>query len=135
MATHNQVTSIQLICCNSREWYHKRCLKEQAFRLEDEFKCPNCSDFDTFRENMLQNGVYIPKSDSVAQYRSFNGEDDAVEINPPQKKKRIRKDWIHEATFLSKKEADKFLVDEGWGYYYDKNSDDGVTITYRCKHV
>lgn len=134
MGTHDQVTSIQLICCNSKEWYHKRCLKEQAFRLEDEFKCPNCSDVDTFRENMLQNGVFIPKSDSVAQYRSFNGED-AVEINPPQKKKRIRKDWIHEATFLSKKEADKFLADEGWGYFFENKSDDGVTITYRCKHV
>lgn len=109
MGEHNQVTSLQTVCCSTKEWYHKQCLKEQAFRLEDDFKCPCCGDVDAFRENMLYNGIYIPKSNTVAQYNSIVGD---LDIEPPQKKRRVRKNWIHEKTFETKKEADQFLVDE-----------------------
>lgn len=94
MQNHNPVTSIQLICCETDKWYHKRCLKEQSFSLEDDFKCPSCGDVDTFRENMLLNGIFIPQSSSVAQYNSFQENSEVVQSEPPQKRRRVHKDWI-----------------------------------------
>lgn len=132
MGVHNPVTSMQTVCCaNTDEWYHKLCFKKKAVELEDDFQCPTCSDYADFRDNMLANGIYIPKSRAVALYRSF---DDSVE-EPPQKKKRIHKEWILEKAFSSKAEADQFLVDENWGYQYSNKSDNGVRINYRCKLV
>lgn len=132
MGEQNEVTSLQTVCCASSGWYHRSCLKVQAFNAQDDFRCPNCGDEDTFRENMQLNGIYIPKSNTMAQYNSFNGD---LDVEPPQKKRRIRKDWIYERTFKTKAEADKFLSEGNWGYHYDNKSEDGVNITYRCKSV
>lgn len=124
-----------MVCCSKDEWYHRRCLKERAFQLEDDFVCPSCSDIDVFRENMLFNGVFIPQSNAIALYQSINDEN-GLDIGPPQKKRRIHKDWIFETTFKTKSEADKFLFDGNWGFLYDNKSDDGtITVTFRCKLV
>lgn len=132
MESHNPVTSIQMVCCSTGEWYHKKCLKEKANALEDDFSCPKCCDVDAFRENMLMNGVFIPKSSAIALYTSFAADNNNVENEPPRKKKRVHKDWIYERTFKTKKEADKFLKDENWSYQYRNNSENGMRITYRC---
>lgn len=71
MGEHNDVSSLQTICCSSGEWYHKRCLKEQACQLRDDFKCPKCADVEAFRENMLFNGIFIPNNNAMQLYRSF----------------------------------------------------------------
>lgn len=131
MGKFNPVTSLQTICCSGGEWYHKLCLKKQAFELEDEFQCPACADYDEFRENMQKNGIFIPKSQAVALYRSF----ETTEPEPATKKKRVHKDWILEKTFSNKAEADQFLIDENWAYYYENKSEAGVRINYRCKNV
>lgn len=131
MGQFNPVTSIQTVCCSGGEWYHKLCFKKQAFQLQDDFQCPACGDHDEFRENMQENGIFTPKSQAVALYRSF----DEPEAEQPPKKRRVHKDCILEAFFLSKEEADKFLIDENWAYYYENKSDAGVRINYRCKSV
>lgn len=76
MGEHHPVTSLQMVCCTTGEWFHKRCLKEQASLLGDDFKCPKCLCVDEFKENMLSIGVFIPKIDSIAQYRSGEEDDD-----------------------------------------------------------
>lgn len=132
MGAQNPVQSIQMVCCSSGDWFHKSCLKERAYQQQDDFVCPKCADVDVFRENMQMNGVYIPKSAAVALYSSFNGSNE-TENEPQQKKRRISKDWIYEKTFSCKSDADKFLHDENWGYHYENKSENGLTITYRCK--
>lgn len=134
MGEYHKTSSMQTVCCESNEWFHKKCLKERAYKLEDDFCCPSCGDFDNFRENMLFNSVFIPKSNPLAQYRSFH-DDHNSEMEPAQKKRRVRKDWILETTFTCKKEAEQFIKDGNWGYFYENKSNDGVSITYRCKHV
>lgn len=69
MGDYNAITSLQMVCCSSGLWFHKLCLKQKALELEDEFKCPICADDGTFRENMMMNGVFYPKSNDV--YKSF----------------------------------------------------------------
>lgn len=136
MGEHNDVSSLQTICCSSGEWYHKRCLKEQACQLRDDFKCPKCADVEAFRENMLFNGIFIPNNNAMQLYRSFNaGDNDAIALEPLAKKRRVRKDWIYNKTFNTKAEADRFIQDGNWGYMYDNDSDDGKSITYRCNLV
>lgn len=134
MGSHNPVSSLQMICCSSGEWFHKQCLKEQAHQLADDFACPKCSDVDAFRENVLMNGIFIPNNNVIALYTSAIENDDE-ENQPPQKKRRIHKEWIHETTFKSKKEADDFLIRENWAYQYRNKSENGIRITFRCKHV
>lgn len=131
MGVFNAVTSLQMVCCSTGNWFHKLCLKKQAFELEDEFKCPNCADDEAFRENMMMNGIFIPKSSAIALYQSF----DETEPGPASKKRRIHKQWIYEQTFSSKKAVDEFLAAENWGYHYENKSDAGLRINYRCKLV
>lgn len=132
MEDHNPVTSIQLICCSFNEWFHKQCLKEQAVSLGDKFKCPSCGDTDSFRENMQMNGIYIPESSGIALYRSLRDENVDVEAAPPTKRRRIHKDWIYQQTFSSKSEADEYLENGNWRYFYSNTSTAGERITYRC---
>lgn len=133
MGPHNPVLSLQMVCCQSGEWFHLQCLRKQANTLEDYFVCPKCPDVDNFRENMLLNGVYIPKSSAVALYNSLVGEN--VENEPPQKRRRIHKEWIFEQAFKNKQEADSFIKDGFWGYNYRTNSENGIRIVFRCKHL
>lgn len=99
--------------------------------LEDEFKCSNCDDNDVFRENMMMNGIFIPKSNSLPLYQSF----DEAEPGPTPKKRRIHKSWLFDRTFPSKEAADTFLNEENWGQHYQNKSDDGTRINYRCKQM
>lgn len=63
MGAFEQAKSLKLICCSDMNWYHKNCLKQMAFDLNDDFDCPNCGSRQEFRENMLLNGIYIPYVD------------------------------------------------------------------------
>lgn len=74
---------------------------------------------------------FLFKSTTIAQYQSF----DETDAEPAQKKRRVHKPWIYEQTFASKKLAEEFLKAENWGYHYENNSDAGLRINYRCKHV
>lgn len=114
MGEFNAVSSLQMMCCSTDQWFHKLCLKKQAVQMEDDFKCPNCANSEVFRENMMMNGVFIPKSSAIALYNSF----DETEPGPSQKKRRVHKSWIYERTFSNKKAADEFLQQENWGYHY-----------------
>lgn len=100
--------SLQLICCQTDKWYHKKCLKKEAFSLQDDFKCPSCGDVDMFRGNMQDNGIYIPQSCPVAEYNSFREVDDVTPSAPLSKRRRVHKNWILETTFENKKEAEEF---------------------------
>lgn len=80
---------------------------------------------------MLENGIFIPQSNFIPLYNSMNGYDDR-ENQPPQKQRRVHKGWIYERTFDSKEDADKFLKDDNFSYYYENKSSKGIRITYRC---
>lgn len=55
-------------------------------------------------------------------------------LSPNHHKRRgVHKEWILERTFANKADADAFLIEENWGYYYENESDAGVRINYRCK--
>lgn len=131
MGPHNPVTSLQMICCSSSEWYHKKCLKVQANEFGDDFVCPRCSDVETCRANMLENGIYIPQTNSIALYSSFIADNDQENL-PPPKRKRIHKGWIYEQTFSTKEEAEKFLKDSNFSYHYRNIAESGIRINYRC---
>lgn len=122
------------MCCESDKYFHVQCLREQACALKDNFCCPLCENFDSFRECMLLNGVYIPQSESViAQYRSGDESDDEDNSQPVPKRKRTHKQWVYEKSFATKAIADKFLEEEHFAYYYRNKSESGMRITYRCK--
>lgn len=124
MSEHSTKDSLQLICCTDSKWYHKQCLKQMAFALKDNFKCPSCSNCDDFRENMLSNGVFIPD----ATYLSEN-----VDATPIAKRKRVHKDWIFAQTFESKLQAIAAVkAEKCWSYFYDNKSSLGVRVNYRC---
>lgn len=125
---------MQMVCCSTGKWFHKRCLKQQAFSLGDDFKCPSCKNVDDFRENMQLNGIFIPESSAVAQYTSFHEQDNLAEIAPPQKRKRFHKDWIFVRTFENKNEAEGFMKGK-WSYHYSNDSASGIRVTYRCPKV
>lgn len=132
MQEHDPVTSLQFSCCSSDKWFHKRCLKQHAHTLGDNFKCPLCQNVDEFRENMQLNGIYIPESSSVAQY---NSDDDFDAAPPPQpKRRRVHKQWIFGRTFESKKEAEELMKDK-WSYHYPTGSENGRRVVYRCPKV
>lgn len=88
MGPHNSVQSIQVVCCADNRWYHKACLKQIVFTLNDNFDCPTCDNRDEFRRNMQANGIYIPNCNYMPK---------PVEIQAPKsKRRRTHKDWIRE---------------------------------------
>lgn len=135
MGEYDRLNSLKAVCCPDDKWFHKRCLKEQALLNQDDFSCPCCGNSDEFRDNLLINGIFIPKGNDVARYQSFAIAEEDAQLEMPQKKRRIHKNWIFVRTFESKEEADKFLEDENWSYSYKNVSSDGIRITYRCKLV
>ncbi|XP_055307394.1 uncharacterized protein LOC129571604 [Sitodiplosis mosellana] len=125
MDEYNPMKSLQLVCCVNKSWYHKECLKEMAFSMNDDFVCPNCNDKDEFQHNMLANGIYIPDKNYLPK--------PSKEIEPNAKKRRVHKDWIFDKTFESKQEAVVAIKAERyWSYHYRNKSDDGIRINYRC---
>lgn len=125
MNEFNAIKSMQLICCTNNRWYHKECLKEMAFSMNDDFVCPSCDDKDEFQHNMLANGIFIPSKDYLPKPNE--------EIEPQPKKRRIHKDWIFEKTFKSHVESAQAVKEEKcWSYYYKNKSCAGTRINYRC---
>lgn len=114
MGPNNSIQSLQVVCCSDGRWYHKTCLKQLAFTLNDDFDCPTCDNRDQIRQNMqakgifIRNGTYIPKP---------------VDTNKAQESKRhrIHKNWIREKTFSTKSKALVFVEAEmSWLYSYLK---------------
>lgn len=48
-----------------------------------------------------------------------------------ESKQDFYKNWIHEKTFESKREA-SIESEKIWSYHYDNKSDAGVRVTFRC---
>lgn len=123
--------SMQLVCCHDEKWYHRECLRQMAFRQNDDFECPSCEDKIEFRYNMLANGIYIPSAEYI-QTDSLSSEEN---IAPITKRRRIHKDYIYERTFDTKQQAEDHLVSNGFSYYYQNSSSAGLRITYRCNQM
>lgn len=135
MGIFDKTECLKLICCNDQSWYHKKCLREMAFALNDDFECPTCENRDAFRENMLSNGIFIPSCDYLP-LPSATESDEESEERPKPKRKRVEKNWVHENTFESKAEAlDAIKQENCWGYYYENKTEAGTKITYRCNFV
>lgn len=132
MGVHSAVNSIQMVCCNDEIWYHKLCLKKSAFAFMNEFECPSCGNLDAFQENMLLNGIYVPKGDYLPNYDSVE-EIELEEMLPAPKRRRVHKNWILERSFANKKEAmDAIKLEKCWSKYYTNNSSAGVRENFRC---
>lgn len=115
---------LQMICCNKGDWYHRDCLKQMAFQLDD-FICLSCGDKDDFTHNMLANGIFIP-TNSYLPHEIDNDE-------PRAKRRRVHKAWILEKTFENKNEAVNFIKNENcWSYHYQNKSSAGLRMNYRC---
>lgn len=59
MNNFNPVHSLELPCCDSR-WFHRDCIRKEAFEKAADFCCFVCKDVDVFRQFILSNGVFIP---------------------------------------------------------------------------
>lgn len=127
MGPFNAMQSLKLCCCSNDAWYHKSCLKEIAFGLNDDFECVSCDNRDNFRKNMRANGIFIPENGYITEKVQSD------ESPPKQKRRRIHKVWTLEETFKSKSEAIAAVESEKmWSYYYENKSDAGLRINYRC---
>lgn len=127
MGDFDRTKSLQLICCLNDSWYHKQCLKQQAFTQKDEFQCPLCESVSDFRDNMLSNGIFIPDNAYLSEF------DPEIEIAPKPKRRRVHQNWIFVETFASKAEAIAAIEAEGcWSYIYENKSANGKKVNYRC---
>lgn len=53
------ISPIRCNQCNSL--FHNLCLMKQAIRSANQFKCPVCNEYENFRENCKERGVFIPE--------------------------------------------------------------------------
>lgn len=136
MGEYDKLLSIQTVCC--RDWYHRKCVKEMAFTMHDDFACPHCENENEFRHDMLAKGIFIPNSDYISSAIDINMNNNNLIENeePRQKKRRIHKEYLEEKTFDSIKEAIATIKSEGiWSYHYSNQSRAGKRVTYRCNQM
>lgn len=48
-------------CAKCRSLFHNMCLMNQACRSGNFFKCPLCNDYEDFRDDCKERGVFIPE--------------------------------------------------------------------------
>lgn len=51
--------SIWAPCCNNA-WFHRACIQKLALSSGYFFKCPLCNNTSTFKNNMLDLGIFVP---------------------------------------------------------------------------
>lgn len=70
MGEFHPSTSMKFSWCQTGNWQHKSCMRKIAFDMRDAFKCPSYDNIDTFRENMLYNGIFIPTFSETSDLNS-----------------------------------------------------------------
>lgn len=75
----NENGSLQVLCCNNQNFYHRQCLRKLAFALKEDFECPNCDKKEEFRDQMLSNGIFIPHHDYLPD--ALDEDDDGIIIS------------------------------------------------------
>ncbi|XP_059470861.1 PHD finger protein 7-like isoform X2 [Neocloeon triangulifer] len=51
-------------CCKKNAWMHRLCVQKYALSSGYYFKCPRCNDKPTFKDAMLNYGIYVPETDA-----------------------------------------------------------------------
>lgn len=112
-----------------------------ALRMGRQFICPLCGDDNTFQENMLLNGVFIPFH-TVAENEIANpsivtqSSGESATDQPKVKQRRVHKVWIYDKTFENQVEAEEAVEkEEIWSAYYNGNSSAGKRKVFRCNLV
>lgn len=134
MGEYDKLASIQTVCCQN--WNHRKCMKEMAFTMHDDFACPHCENDNEFRYDILAKGIFIPNSEYISSATDINMNNLIVDEEPTRKKRRIHKEYFEERTFDSQKEATEAIESEGiWSYHYSNQSTAGKRVTYRCNQM
>ncbi len=60
MGDYDKIQSVFATCCKS-EWFHKICLMKLADSAGYFFKCPKCNDAETFGDECMKRGIFIPQ--------------------------------------------------------------------------
>lgn len=96
MGPHNPVTSLKMVCCSSGEWYHKNCLKKQAYEQADNFGCKHFP-HTYFNEWYLYTTIKFSRSVYIA--------DNDPENEPLQKKGEfIKNGYMNKPSRLKQKQ-------------------------------
>ncbi|XP_037029801.1 PHD finger protein 7-like [Bradysia coprophila] len=64
MGTFDKIQSVFTPCCKS-EWFHKCCLMRLADSAGYFFKCPKCNDVETFTDECMKRGIFVPQRDAA----------------------------------------------------------------------
>lgn len=64
METFRCNKSIYADCCKE-SWYHQNCLTQMADTAGYFFRCPLCKNEEKFREQVMQQGIFVPERDAA----------------------------------------------------------------------